>query len=229
MKKIVLLFAFILSIVSVAQENEKNPGIFVTGQGIVKTKPDQVVIKSQIEHEGLEPADVKKKNDNTADAVIKYLKGEEIADKNIKTDHINLNKRHNYNDKSYTYVASQVISITLEDIEDYEKIILGLLENGLTGIKSIQFKSLEMEEHKTEARRKAIIDAKKKAEEFAEPLNQEIGKAFSIREPSGENFNPGYRVMEMKANFDETGSVQETLALGEMEVKIEVNVGFQLN
>lgn len=229
MKKIFLLAAFIFSIMSVAQENEKNQGIFVTGEGIVKVTPDQVVIKSQIEHEGLRPADVKKKNDETVEGILKFLKGEGIADKNIQTDYVNLNKRYNYNDKSYTYVATQAISITLEDLEDYEDIMLGLLKNGLTGIQGVQFKSSEMEKHKSEARRIAILDAKRKAQEFAGPLNQEVGKAFSISEFSGENFQPVYRVMEMKASMDESGAEQETLAPGEMEVKIKVNVGFQLN
>lgn len=229
MKKFILLFAFVFSLVAVGQDNERNQGIYVTGEGIEKIKPDQVVIKSQIEHEGLQPADVKSKNDETVDKIIKFLKNEQIAEKNIKTDYVNLNKRYNYNDKSYTYVASQAISITLEDLENYEGIIMGLLENGLTGIQGIQFKSSEMEEHKTEARRKAILDARRKAEEFAAPLNQEVGKAFLINESSGEDFQPVYRVMEMKASMDEGGSSQETLAPGEMEVKIKVNVGFQLN
>lgn len=228
MKKIILLAAFIFSFIAVAQENEKNQGIFVTGEGIVKVTPDQVVIKSQIEHEGLQPADVKKKNDETVDGILKFLKGEGIADKNIQTDYVNLNKRYNYNDKSYTYVATQAISITLEDLEDYEEIMLGLLKNGLTGIQGVQFKSSEMEKHKTEARRIAILDAKRKAQEFAGPLNQEVGKAFAISESSGEHFQP---VLQLRgsSSMDESGAEQETLAPGEMEVKIKVNVGFQLN
>lgn len=228
MKKIILLAAFIFSFIAVAQENEKNQGIFVTGEGIVKVTPDQVVIKSQIEHEGLQPADVKKKNDETVDGILKFLKGEGIADKNIQTDYVNLNKRYNYNDKSYTYVATQAISITLEDLEDYEEIMLGLLKNGLTGIQGVQFKSSEMEKHKTEARRIAILDAKRKAQEFAGPLNQEVGKAFAISESSGEHFQP---VLQLRgsSSMDESSAEQETLAPGEMEVKIKVNVGFQLN
>ncbi|MDR9457484.1 MAG: SIMPL domain-containing protein [Salegentibacter sp.] len=227
MKKLLLLTAILLSVGAFAQEDKMNQGIFVSGEGIVKVVPDQVVIKSQIEHEGVNANTVKKENDQTADAILKYLKSQDIPEKNIQTDYVNLNKRYNYNDKSYTYVARQAISITLEDLDKYEEIISGLLENGLNGISGIQFKSSEVEIHKTEARKRAVLAAKRKAEEFAGPLNQEVGKAITISESSGNNFQPVYRMADMKMS-EESGS-QETLSPGEMEIRVKVNVGFQLH
>ncbi|MGM0933409.1 MAG: SIMPL domain-containing protein [Bacteroidota bacterium] len=227
MKKLLLLTAILFSVGVFAQEDKMNQGIFVSGEGIVKVVPDQVVIKSQIEHEGVNANTVKKENDQTADAILKYLKSQDIPEKNIQTDYVNLNKRYNYNDKSYTYVARQAISITLEDLDKYEEIISGLLENGLNGISGIQFKSSEVEKHKTEARKRAVLAAKRKAEEFAGPLNQEVGKAITISESSGNNFQPVYRMADMKMS-EESGS-QETLSPGEMEINVKVNVGFQLH
>lgn len=226
MQKLLLLVAVLLSVGLQAQENKENHGIFVSGEGIVKVVPDQVVINSQIEHEGVNAASVKRENDQTVDAILKYLRSKNIAEKNIQTDYVNLNKRYNYNDKSYTYVARQAISITLEDLDKYEEIVSGLLDNGLNGISGIQFKSSEMEKHKTEARKKAVLAAKKKAEEFATPLNQEVGKAFTISEASGNNYQPVYRMADMKMS-EESGS-QETLSPGEMEISVKVNVGFFL-
>ncbi|MGY5850511.1 SIMPL domain-containing protein [Salegentibacter sp. F14] len=227
MKKLLLLTVIMLSMGTIAQETKMDQGIFVSGEGIVKVVPDQVIIKSQIEHEGVNAKTVKKENDQTVDAILKYLKSQDIAEKNIQTDYVNLNKRYNYNDKSYTYVARQAISITLEDLDQYEEIIGGLLENGLNGISGIQFKSSEVEKHKTEARRRAVLEAKRKAEEFAGALNQEVGKAISIREASGNNFQPVYRMADMKIS-EESGS-QQTLSPGEMEISVRVEVGFQLH
>ena len=159
--------------------------------------------------------------------MIKFLKSEGVAEKNINTDYINLNKRYNYNDKTYTYVASQAISITLEDISKYESIMKGLLENGLNGISGIEFESSEIEKHKEEARKRAVLNAKTKAEALAEPLGQTVGKAFMISEGSSSNYQPVYRAMEMKASADQASN-QKTIAPGEMEVNIKVNVAFQL-
>ena len=208
-------------------QNDTNPGIHVTGEGIVKVAPDKVTIKSQIEHEGQSATSVKSQNDEVVNKVIKYLKSEGIAEKNINTNYINLNKRYNYNDKTYTYVANQAISITLEDISKYESIMKGLLENGLNGINGIEFESSEIEKHKAEARRKAVLNAKEKAEALAKPLGQTVGKAYKISEGSSNNYQPVYGAMRIKGSADEASN-QETMAPGEMEISIDVNVSFQL-
>lgn len=226
MKKIILLIAFITGFGMMAQNTTNNQGIHVTGKGLVKVAPDKVTIRSQIEHEGQSATSVKSQNDEVVDKVIKYLKSEGIADKNINTNYINLNKRYNYNDKTYTYVANQAISITLEDIGKYEEIIKGLLENGLNGINGVQFESSEIEKHKAEARRRAVLNAKEKAEALAAPLNQQVGSAFMISEGKNNNYQPVYRAMEMKAS--DSGEDQETIAPGEMEVSVEVSVAFLL-
>ncbi|WP_339649031.1 SIMPL domain-containing protein [uncultured Salegentibacter sp.] len=226
MKKIILLMAVITGLGMQAQ-NDTNPGIHVTGEGVVKVAPDKVTIKSQIEHEGQSATSVKSQNDEVVNKVIKYLKSEGIAEKNINTNYINLNKRYNYNDKTYTYVANQAISITLEDISKYESIMKGLLENGLNGINGIEFESSEIEKHKAEARRKAVLNAKEKAEALAKPLGQTVGKAYKISEGSSNNYQPVYGAMRIKGSADEASN-QETMAPGEMEISIDVNVSFQL-
>ncbi|MBZ9729107.1 SIMPL domain-containing protein [Salegentibacter sp. JZCK2] len=226
MKKIILLIA-IISGFGIQAQNTTNNGIHVTGIGVVKVTPDRVTIKSRIEHEGQSATSVKSQNDEVVDKVIEYLKSEGVIEKNINTNYINLNKRYNYNDKTYTYVANQAISITLEDISKYENIMKGLLENGLNGINGVEFESSNIEKHKAEARKKAVLNAKEKAEALAEPLGQTVGKAFMINEGSSNNYQPVYRTMEMKASSDQASN-QETIAPGEMEVSIEVNVAFHL-
>mgnify|MGYP002795046526 FL=1 len=170
MKSILILFAAMSTFAIQAQQVlTPQPMVTVTGEGIVKVIPDQVLIKSRIEHEGDDAQEVKKKNDEVVNQVIKYLKAQGIPEKNIQTDYLNLNKNYNYNDKTYSYVANQAISIKLEDLKNYEKIISGLMGVGLNRIDGIQFKSTEIEKHKTEARKKAVLDAKKKATEYATP------------------------------------------------------------
>lgn len=227
MKKVLFLLA-VLTLTSVfAQQSSDRSIVNVTGEGIVKVEPDEVLIKSRIEHEGPSAASVKKKNDEVVDKVIKYLKSQNIDEKDIKTDYVNLNKRYDYNEKTYSYVANQAISIELHDIKDYEKIMKGLLENGLNRIDGIQFKSSEMEKYEREARKKAVLDAKTKAYQLAEPLGQEIGKAFSISEMEYNSIQPLYR-MDEAVEMSQAKGGQQTIAPGEMEIKIRVNVGFEL-
>ncbi|CAM4315848.1 SIMPL domain-containing protein [Gillisia limnaea] len=228
MKTVLILFVAVISSLGLqAQQVNQVPMVMVTGEGIVKVVPDQVTIKSRIEHEGDDAVEVKRKNDVVVDKVIKYLKSEGIPAKNIQTDYVNLNKNYNYNEKTYSYAANQSISIELEDLKKYEKIMSGLLNAGLNRIDGIQFKSSEIEKHKSEARKKAVLDAQRKAVEYTAPLNQSIGKAISINENEVNYFPPMYRGVEMmKASSD--GGDQQTLAPGEMEVSAKVTIGFEL-
>ena len=227
MKKLFVIIAIMASVPLFSQDNSNKSIVNVTGEGVVKVEPDEVLIKSRIEHEGSSAAEVKKQNDEVVDKVIKYLKSQNIAEKNIKTEYVNLNKRYDYNDKTYSYVANQAISIRLENLTDYEKIMKGLLENGLNRIDGIQFKSSEMEKYEKEARKLAVLDAQNRARELAQPLRQDIGKAVTISEMDYNSFQPVYRMDEAVEMSAAKGS-QQTIAPGELEIKIKVNVGFEL-
>lgn len=225
----ILILSILLSGLSLkAQHNPViPPTVLVTGEGIVKVVPDQVLINSRIEHEGSNAQEIKKQNDAVVDRVIKYLRAQGIPEKNIKTDYINLIKNYDYNTKKYTYAANQSISIKLDDLKNYEKIMSGLLEQGLNRIDGIQFISSEIEKHTAEARRLAVLNARSKATEYVTPLDQSIGKAISISEVETNQFVPVYRQEMMK--MSDASASQETIAPGEMEVKARVTIGFQLN
>ncbi len=227
MKKMIFFIALLAALPLIAQQNFEKPVVNVTGEGIVKVEPDEVLIKSRIEHEGESATEVKKQNDVVVGKVISYLKSQGLEDKDIQTDYMNLNKRYDYNDKTYSYVANQAISITLHNIKGYEKIMKGLLENGLNRIDGIQFRSSEMEKYEKEARKLAVLDAKSRAKELAQPLGQEIGKAISISEMDYNSFQPVYR-MDAAVEMSAEKAGEQSIAPGELEIKIKVNIGFEL-
>lgn len=224
MKKYFLLIAILGYSLGFAQEKPV-PSIAVLGTGTVNIVPDKVLINSRIEHTGKTAAEVKRKNDQVVDQVIKYLKSQGVASKHIQTEYIRLNKEVNYNTQDTMYSANQAISIELVNLKDYEKIMSGLLNSGLNRIDGIQFKTSQKDALQSEARKKAVLNAKMKAEEYASALGQSAGKAIRISEAQTDHFQPVYRVMEMKSDSAE----QQSLAPGEMEVTVKVNVEFQLN
>lgn len=225
MKKLMFTLFLFVSVVGMAQEKPLSL-VTVTGEGTVKVVPDRVVIRARIEHTGKDATEVKAQNDKVVNNVIKYLKSQKIPSKNFQTEYITLNKDYNYQSKETFYSANQAISITLEDLSKYEKLMSGLLESGLNRINGIEFKSSKREELESEARKKAVLDARDKAQEFAGALGQEVGVAHTISEIENGNYPlPMYRTMEMKAADSEQ---QETLAPGEMEITAKVNVGFLL-
>lgn len=222
MKRILLLLVMLIGAATYAQEPQNT--VSVIGTGTVNIVPDKVLINSRIEHTGKSAVEVKKQNDKVVNDVIKYLKSRGIASENIQTEYVRLNKEFNYNTKDTFYSANQAISIELQDLKKYEDIMSGLLNSGLNRIDGIEFMTSKKEALQSEARKKAVLDAQMKAREYAEALGQKIGRATRISEVQTDHYQPVYRVMEMKQ--DSAG--QETIAPGEMEVRVKVNVDFLL-
>ncbi|MAN28342.1 MULTISPECIES: SIMPL domain-containing protein [Mesonia] len=225
MKKLFLACTLLFATIVVAQEQPS--GISVNGEGTVKVVPDEVLIQVNVNEEAQTAKEVKASTDEVIDAVLKYLKKEGIDKKNIQTEYIRLAKSYKYDTKTYLFQANQSISILLTDVSQYDKITQGLLELGINGINSVQFKSSEMEKYESQARIKAIKNAKAKAEEYAEALGVKVGAPIFISESSTGNY-PQPQMMRMVDMKESSASGNQTLAVGEMEIMAQVTVNFAI-
>lgn len=229
MKKIFLILTVMTAVATQAQEKTIQPQISVSGEGKIKVIPDEAIISIAVETKGEESSKVKKDNDLVIDKVLKYLKTTKINQKDIKTERVSLYPQYDYQKKKNYYMASQTINITLRDLSQYEVIMDELVKAGVNRINGVTFQSSEIEKLKSDARKQAIADAKKKAEDFAGALGQKVGKAILVSDNSQSFYNPPmYRNVAMSADALGGGMEQETLAVGEMEVRTNVNVTFIL-
>ena len=146
----------------------------------------------------------------------------------VKTDYIRLSKNYEYNTKQYTFSANQAITVKVRDLANYEDLMNGLLESGINRIDGVSFSSSQQTKLESEARVKAMQNAKLKAQEYASALGQGIGKAISISEFRPQSVpQPFLRSSAM--SMDAEGGGGQTLAPGEMEIRTTVNVRFELN
>lgn len=224
MKYFILTITLITSLFMSAQ-NEFKPSVDVRGEGVVTITPDQVTINARVEHTGSNAKEVKQLNDQTINEVFQFLKREGIDNKYVRTEYLNLTKNYDYKTKTYNYAANQTLSIKLVDLDKYESIMNGLLDTGINRINGIQFSSSNNEALQREARIKAIENAKQKATEYASVLNQSIGKALKISEFQ----NVSAPMPMLRSASMDSSSESQTMAPGEMEVRVVVNVSFELN
>lgn len=233
MKKNLFILMILLSNLAMSQNNIQTtimqPTVDVMGQGIVKVVPDEVTINVQVENKGQNPKDLKQKNDLIINDVLAFIKSMKIADKQVQTEYVKLNKNYDYQTKTYSYVANQSISIYLKDLELYESLMNGLLERGINKIDGISFSTSKIKELKSQARIKAMQNAKMKAEEYTKVLNQSIGKAVSISEFSNTNYPGPVNRKAMMISSDASAMEQQTISVGEIEVVTKINVSFLLN
>ena len=165
MKQLTVLLALIFTTTMMTAQQNPQPTISVKGEGVINVVPDHVIVKVRVEEEGTSAVDVKTKTDASVDNVIKFLRKLKIEDKNIQTNFVRLDKSYNYNTKEYKYSSNQSISIKIEDLEQYDAIMSGLLQSGINRIDGIEFGAKNLESLQVEARKKAMLNAKDKADD----------------------------------------------------------------
>ncbi len=227
MKTLHTLLILAICTTMTAQPTNQNT-VDVTGEGVVKVVPDEVTIRVRVENTGKDPKALKETNDNVVNEVLSFLKRSGIPDKDVSTEYVRLSKNYEYNTKTYNYAANQSISVMLRDLSRYETIMNGLMESGINRIDGVAFSSSQKSALESEARKKAVANAKMKAEEYASVLNQTIGKAVSISE-FRQQYTPGPMYRSAMAMESDGGAAKQTLAPGEMEIRTTVNVSFILN
>jgi uncharacterized protein len=229
MKKLALLLTIIFANFMQGQEIKQIPMVNVSGEGKIKTTPDEACITISQETKGLTAVAVKKENDIKIDAILKFIKKMNIPQSDYLTQRVALNPIYDYEKKQQEYIASQTVSILLKDLSKYDILMDGLVKAGVNKIDNVEFKTSKLLLIQSDARKLAIKNAKLKAEDFVSVLGQKIGKAFSISDNS-QNFNPQpvmYASMK-SASMNDAAMPNETLAAGEIEVVVNVNVSFIL-
>ncbi len=210
------------------EQNKTIPQIAISGEGKVKVTPDIAIITLGVQNSGKEAKEVKIQNDVVIDKVLKYIKKFNIPASDYQTTQVSLNKNYDYEKKKYTYEANQTITITLKDLSKYDLLMMDVMETGINKIDGVEFKSSKIEQFETEARKKALLNAKKKAEDYLSVLpGQKLGKAILISDNSS-TYYPRPVLYAKGAVMSETADVRETLAVGEIEVISNVNVSFVL-
>ena len=223
MKSILILA--ITAMTTMAHAQQIQPTVNVTGEGKVIAVPDEVTIRMGVQTEGKDAKTVKTENDASVDKVLDYLLKMNIPQNQVQTEYVNLNKNYDYNTKTYSYKASQTISVKLKDLSKYDKVMSGLVSSGINTINGIEFSSSKMEAYEAEARKKAVADAKEKAKEYAGVLGQNIGKALMIAEQGKSAPQPQPMYKMAMAEMDST---QRTLAPGELTITSKIQVSFEL-
>lgn len=230
-KSLLFLFTLFATTMSEAQSQDQKqiPQVTVTGEGKVKVTPDQASITIAIETKGAKSADIKKDNDIAVEKVLQFVKKMKLPKEDVLTQRVSLNPNYDYEKKKSSFVANQTIVILLRDLSKYDELMEGLVDSGANRIDNVEFKSSKLEQIQSEARKAAIKDAKKKAEDYVSVLGQKIGKALLITDNSQAYYPQPMFKTNMMAMSADSAAPRETLAIGDIEITANVTVSFVLD
>ena len=212
------------------QDQKQIPQVTVSGEGKIKVTPDQASITIAIETKGAKSADIKKDNDLAVEKVLQFVKKMKLPKEDVLTQRVSLNPNFDYDKKKSNFIANQTIVILLKDLSKYDELMEGLVESGANRIDNVEFKSSKIDQYQSDARKSAMKDAKKKAEDYVSVLGQKIGKALLISDNSQAYFpQPIMFKANMMAMSEDASAPRETLAVGDIEITANVTVSFILD
>lgn len=181
------IFLVLLLSISVAYADDfEQRRITAYGTATIQVAPDQMIWRLKIRN--VNPTSggaVAKDHGPLVQAVLEYLTQNHIADQTIQTSGMRLGVdwEHDYSKRVRAgYFASTEVSFILSDIEQYSSIWLGLSSLPAVTVLGVDMNHTERIRFQNEARIKAVLAAREKAEAMAAALGIRIGAPLAIDE-----------------------------------------------
>ena len=186
MKKLFALFiALMLMLAAVPAMAETK--ITVKGDGETRVSADTAVISLGVNARDKDVLKAQQKVNESIAAIRSALTGQGVEEENINTEFINIHAVYDYQnnqEKLAAYNASSTLAIKVTDMESVGALIDASFAAGANTLNGISFSASDTEEAKTESLKKAVEEAKKKAEVLAQAAGLKITGIEVIAEDS---------------------------------------------
>lgn len=203
------------------------------GEGKVVAKPDIGKISLSIVTDALTSKVAQDENSKKSKALSDYLKKQNIDDKDIKTIGYNIYPQYKYpqygGQPTITgYQVNQSMEIKVRDLDKVSNILDGVVSAGANQVNGLSFEIDNPEALKTEARAKAIADAKKKANELKSQVGISLGKIVNFSENTGGYPGPIFYDAKLEGRGMGGGGGGPSVPTGENEITVNVSITYQI-
>jgi len=204
-------------------------GVTLDATGSVKVVPDGVQFNFSVFAVEATSKSASERANVLANQAREALDASKIDKENISTQNVSVYPEYSYSPEGKQtligFRASQSFAVTLRDTEYAGAVVdavLLLVGTDLT-IDTLAPILLDTSDALEQARENAIKLAKKKAEDYADLLDVELGDVISVREFSGSSSIPQPWLRDM-ATADSLESTKTVVDLGTQEVTVTVEV-----
>jgi uncharacterized protein YggE len=204
-------------------------GVTLDATGSVKVVPDGVQFNFSVFAVEATSKSASERANVLANQAREALDESKIDKEDISTQNVSVYPEYSYSPEGKQtligFRASQSFAVTLRDTEEAGAVVdavLLLVGTDLT-IDTLAPILLDTSDALEQARENAIKLAKKKAEDYADLLDVELGDVISVREFSGSSSIPQPWLRDM-ATADSLESTKTVVDLGTQEVTVTVEV-----
>jgi uncharacterized protein YggE len=202
----------------------ERPAIVTSGEGIVKMAPDRVWVSIAAESRARSPRDAQRANADAMSAVLGRLKGTGLPADAIRTSGYDLQPEFDYANGKQTlrgYVARNAIDVRVDDIARVGEILDLAVGSGATSVSGVRFDLKDRSAAEREALKRAVADARARADAAASGAGLTIDRVMRIEEQRGYVQEP--RPMAMRRDLA-AESAQTPITAGELEVRATVTM-----
>jgi uncharacterized protein len=168
-----------------APRQDSVPVVVTSGEGVVNTVPDRAWVAISAESRAAGPREAQKLNAQAMSAVMQRLKALGLPDEAIRTRAYDLQPEFDYKDGRQTlrgYVARNSVEVRLDDIARIGEVIDVAVGSGATNVSGVRFDLKDREAVEREALRRAVADARARADAAASGAGMTVGGVLRIDE-----------------------------------------------
>jgi uncharacterized protein YggE len=163
--------------------------ITVTGNAIESSAPDEAVLTLTVESDGIDPGAALNTNSVALQKVLDRLKSEGVAAEAIETTNVSVYPNRTYNpdtgQETLTgYRAQNSVTVTVATAEQVGKVLSAAVEAGANIVSGPVWKLSDDTAAVAAALKKAVANARTKAEALAEAQGVKVGDVVMINESS---------------------------------------------
>ncbi len=213
--------------------NNEQKGIYVSGTGKVTVTPDLAVLSLGVSSQAVTVAEAQSQAQQAMDKIMAALDKAGVAKKDIQTQRFSIQQVTHWEDKTNKqvvdgYMVTNIVTVKIRQLDKTGAIIDAVAVAGgdLTRINGISFTVENPSAYYTEARNKAMADAKAKAEQLASLGGVKLGKPAYISESGG--YYPYPTVVPMPAYKGGEAAYDTSISPGETDINLTVQVNYAI-
>src|SRR6185436_4955639 len=226
------MFTFLLASLLLAAQTpgatfaSNEPVVVTTGEGVVKTAPDRVWVTIAAESRAKSPREAQRANSDAMKAVLDKLKGLGLPADAIRTSGYDLQPQFDYVNGRQSlreYLARNTIEVRVDDIARAGEVLDAAVGSGATSVSGVRFDLKDRAAAEREALRKAVADARGRAEAAASGAGLRVDRVLRIEEQRTPSIEPR-PVMMMRQSAAMQADTAPAIVPGELEVRATVTM-----
>jgi uncharacterized protein YggE len=201
------------------------PVIVTSGEAVSKVAPDRASVTVTSESRARNPREAQKLNAAAMSAVLQQLKGAGIPQDAIRTTSVDLQPEFDYADGRQTlrgYVARNSVEVRVDTLSRLGEILDLAVGAGASTIAGVRFELQDREAAERAVLKRAVMDARRRAEAAAEGAGVRIERIVRIEEQRAREIPPQPMMTFMRGEMAQ--QAQTPIAPGTIEVRATVTL-----